>query len=50
MIKRMTKNKQGSALRSGAGRQSENTKIQEKVESEDQDMLTHAVKRCKMKM
>ena len=37
-------------MRSGAGRQSENTKMQEKVESKNQDMLTYAVTRCKIKM
>ena len=39
-----------SALSFGAARKSEKTKMQEKVEREDQDMLRHAVKRCKMKM
>ena len=46
MIKRI-KNEGGFMSRSGAARQSENTKTQEKVKRDDQGMLRHAVKRCK---
>ena len=39
------KNKGALALRSKAARQSEKTKMQGKVKKDDQDMLTHAVKK-----